>query len=375
MPATFVPRLVVRQPIATLADDDDERSVFQQVREEVDLRKLFSFSSDAREFDRYWLDHCISPDHDDRQMSMLVFADGVKCQGCEFKADTVDIYQMLHPDLNKYQCAVELLTAEDLKLEGEVVARPTQLRTLDQDIAVRYHLALAAAPDALAGLEAMGFTREAVRHFKLGWARTLVPVLPKEFDQLDTAHDIEWREVNGKQQPYQWQWRWSVPVYEGDKLRQVLYRKASAADLGAKIKMEWNAGTAWMFNGDALDEADEGVFASGWGDVMVLWQWGIPAGCGISGDGQTIRPEWLERLRRLKRPFSVTDADEAGLKLRAQLDAKVPWMRHITLPYAIGSKKDVRDFRLDGHTGDEFRALMRAADIEKSWRVLRRRAR
>lgn len=353
-------------------DEVETENVFERVRQEVDLHKIFPFSNDARAFDRYYLDHCINPEHPDQQMSLLVFADGARCQACGFRADAVDIYQMSHPDLNKYQCAVALLEDGELALDrNSIQAKPREVRKLDQDLAVRYHLALAMNQEAFDQLKAFGFTAESIRHFKLGWARVLVRLSPHEEETAQTAPDIEWREVNGKPVPFQWQWRYSVPVFENGILRQIVYRKSAGYTLGPKTTMEYHAGT-WLYNKDALKGADFVVVGSGWGDVIVMHQWGIPAVCSIAGDGH-FRKEWFDDVRRVPRVYSATDADEAGQKFRSHLEEEIPWVRHIELPYEIGSKRDVRDFHLDGHTREEFFRLMRMADIKKNWKALKRR--
>ncbi len=353
---------------------DRETSVFERVRSEVDLHKVLPPSGAYKEFDGYYLAHCINPEHPDTQLSLLVFHDGVKCQACGLKADTTDVYLMFHPELSKFEAAVALLSG-NYRIDGDAKAKPKVLRSLDPDQALKYHLALAGHPDRVEQLEKVfGFERRAIQHFRLGWARVLVPIMPDEYHLVETAPDIEWRQKEGRDpEPYQWQWRFSVPVFDGgrDSLRQMLYRKANDTDLGKKIQMEYRAGTSWLFNGNALDDAEYVVFSSGWGDAIVQWQWGIPAVSGISGDGQ-FRGEWIPRLKQIRRLYSATDADTAGLKLRERLSAEIPWIRHITLPYPIGTKKDVRDYHLDGHGGDEYKRLMKRADMEASWRTLRR---
>lgn len=354
-------------------DEVETENVFERVRQEVDLHKIFPFSNDARAFDRYYLDHCINPEHPDQQMSLLVFTDGVRCQACGFRADAVDIYQMSHPNLNKYQCALALLEDGGLALDrSSVQAKPREVRKLDQDLAVRYHLALAMNQEAFDQLKAFGFTAESIRHFKLGWARVLVRLSPHEEETAQTAPDIEWREVNGKPVPFQWQWRYSVPVFTDGRLRQMLYRKANAADLGGKIQMEYGAGTAMLFNQDALDGAEMGVLCEGWGDAIVLWQAGIPAVTGISGAGQ-FREEWVELLGRVKRLYVVGDADEAGQKMMERVKRRLPWARPLKLPWEHGTKRDIRDLWLAGWRRDDFLRLLRQADVESSWKVLRRR--
>jgi hypothetical protein len=340
------------------------------VRETVDLWKLFPFSEDAQEFSHYKLDHCPSPEHNDQAMSALVFHDGVRCQACGFKASAIDYYLMFHPELSPYTAAVALLSG-DFTIEGDLHAprQQREVRQLDQGLALKHHLALATNADAIAGLEAMGFSKATMRKHHLGYAEVLARLLPSEQELAETTERIEWLERDGKRIPYQRQWRYAVPIYQDSRLRQFIYRKADPADLGAKVQLERAAGTSYLFNVDALKGQKFAILACGWGDALVLDQWQLPAVSGIAGDGHW-QDDWAEVLGQFLRCYIVTDADVAGEKLLERVKTKVPWMRPIRLPYPIGTKKDVRDFVLDGHDRDDFLALMWEADKAASWRAI-----
>lgn len=344
-----------------------DRTVFVRVREEVDLRKVLPTDEDEETFDRYNLRHCISPDHNDRKKSMLVYSDGCHCLSCGFKADAVDAYLLYHPELNKYQAAEALLSGE-YTLEGGVVAERREPRQLDQDLAVRYHLSLAENKEALAGVSTFGFSREAIQYFKLGWARVLVRLDPEEV--TPETEGIEWRERNSKQVPYQWQWRYSVPVYSKGRLVQVIYRKANAADPGPKVTIEKDAGVH-LFNSDALRNADTAVITGGWGDSIACWHWGIAGVNSTAGDGH-FSYEWLPLVGRVKRLYIVGDADSAGQKMMARIRERIPWAVQVELPWEAGSKRDIRDLLLAGWTKEDFLKLLKGAEMKSRWKALKR---
>jgi hypothetical protein len=351
----------------------EQPNIFERVRKEVDLWKVLPPEGHYKEFDGYYLRSCISPDHDDTQLSMLVFHDGVKCQACGLRADTTDVYTMFHPEMGKFQTACALLDG-DYKTDGDAVAKPKVVRNLDPDLALKAHLELAGHPDRVEQLEKVfGFTRAAIRHFRLGWARVMVPILPHEYDRVEGAPDIEWREREGQEpSPYQWQWRFSVPVFDGgkDHLRQRIQRKANEADLGAKVQLEHKAGTNWLFNGNVLDDTDMVVMVEGWGNTVALWQAGIPAVGGISGAGQ-FKAEWAERLGRIKRLYVAGDQDAAGQGMNARIKKHIPWARIVELP-DMHRGGDIRDLWLAGWRRREFLRLLKRADMETSWNVIRR---
>ena len=367
MPVALVAKAVHTNRPTFAAPRQEGENVFERVRQEVDLWKFYRFTPEAEEYDRYYLDRCPSPEHTDRNKSALVFHDAVKCLACGFRASTLDYWMLLYGGDSPYEVARTLLTG-NFTLDTEA-KQPRAVRTLDQGAALEYHLELATNSDALERLQAFGFTKTTIREFKLGYAEVLARLLPDEREHAENADRIEWRDIKGVLVPFQRQWRFSVPVFAGGWLVQMLYRKAQANDLGPKVQLEYNAGTSYLFNGDALKGQEHGVYCSGWGDALILAQWGIPAASGIAGDG-SYRTEWNQLFGNLKRFYSVTDADNAGVALRQRLEREVPWVRHIELPYDIGTKKDVRDYYLEGHTREEFLRLMKLADREQLLRSI-----
>lgn len=338
-------------------------NIFEAVREGVDLTKFYPFSDKARAFDRYYLDVCIAPDHTDSNPSMLVYTDGVRCQGCGFKADTVDLYLAANPHLTPFEAAEELLDRSDLQLDRDRIVPERQLRSLDPADVTRHHLALLDHPDAIEELQEFGFTLDTIRTFKLGVAQVRSLLLPGEEELVDDAE-----EYNGRF--YQLQWRLAVPVFANGQYRQCIYRRRKGA-LGVKTMLEKNAGSGWLFNGDALRKNPESVyFVGGWGDVLALSQWGMTAVASISGDGY-FNPEWFADLKERSQVYVVNDVDAAGEKMRERFQREIPWARAISLPFEPGSGKDVRDF-YNERSEREFLALRRMADVASNWQLLKK---
>lgn len=344
--------------------------VFAEVKAKVDCRKLIADDGSRENFGRYDRQHCINPEHPDDNPTMRIYQDGVMCAACGYRGDAIDVYQLWNPEAGKMDAARALLANPELTFEGTPEGEAgavRQLRTLNPDDAVRYHLALASNPLAISGLMRMGFELRTIKQFRLGWARVLVR-LPMGED-YSTFADTEVRQDRaGKDVTYQWQDRYAVPIFEGKTLRQIIYRKSDDAQLGGKTTMEKDAG-AWLFGRDELEGKRIVVICAGWGDKLILWQWGITAVCSTNGDGHW-NDEWNEDLGNASRLYSVVDADKAGVRLRERISERLPWCRHVGLGFEEGSKMDVRDYKLAGHDGRDFIKMMRQADISASIRVL-----
>lgn len=334
--------------------------LIERVKSEVDVQKLVPLSDAAEDFGRYYRDHCISPDHPDRVATMMVYQDGVNCPACGFKEDAIGLYRMMRPGLNFRQVLEELLSGQWTRDE-DAEFRAKEIRVLDQELGIRNHFALVQHPEALAAWERYGFTRRTVRKWQLGVARVLVRLDPTKDDLTGEVPELEWRTVNEKAVPYQWQIRFSVPVYQGGKLVQVLYRKLSEDQLGSKLTMEKDAGS-WLFGLDEVDDAEEVLVVEGWGDKLIAAQNGFLAVTSTNGAGHW-NSAWNEPLRRVKRLYVIGDADAAGDKLTQKVLREIPWAKPVKLPYEFGSKSDVRQFFLDGHTAADFRRLLDQADI------------
>jgi DNA primase len=344
---------VLTTPLNTAGQGNETRDLLARVRKEVDLRKIVAeVIDDARDFGHYLRGRCLSPEHKDSNPSALYFADGCHCTACGWRADTVGVYRTLHSELGFREALEELLAGGVYERvageEEERKARPA--KTLDAELALRFHFALAANQEALTGLEQMGFTRAAIQHFRLGWATVTTRIEGEDGDIFEPQN------------------RYAVPVFNNGRLVQILYRKSDNALGGGKITMESGAGSH-LFNADVLHRAELVVFAEGWGDVITLWQAGIPAVTSTNGAGH-FREEWAELLGRVKRLYVVGDADAAGLKMVERVQKRLPWARALRLPLLDGSKGDIRDLWLSGWRRREFKQLLRQADFDAAWRVV-----
>jgi hypothetical protein len=83
----------------------------------------------------------------------------------------------------------------------------------------------------------------------------------------------------------------------------------------------------------------------------------------------------LER-RVVRRPLDDPEALQCDRRGQDRLgDAKAPTGAAALdgprrLPYEVGTKKDVRDYKLDGHEGRDFLKLMRIAQLQAAFRIL-----
>lgn len=358
----------------TMRPRSDFYELLAQVKATVDCRKLIADDGTREEWDRYARQRCIHPNHPDDNPTMRIYADGWICAACGERGDAIDTYLMWHPELrgDKRAAARALLDDPELTLDGEaadVSEHRRQQRQLDPDLATQAHLALIEHPDAFKGMSAMGFEPRTIKHFKMGVARVLARLLPDEYALAAAAPGIEWRVVREKEVPYQWQWRYTFPVFHDGTLVQVVYRKANEADLGSKVTLEKDAG-AHLIGRDALRTLPRvGIICSGWGDYLILWQWGFTPFTSTNGDGHW-NDEWSEDLSMIPKLYSVVDADAAGRRMRKRLQERLGWIAHVELPYEADSKKDVRDYKLDGHDGRDFLKLMRLAQQKAAFRVL-----
>jgi hypothetical protein len=317
--------------------------LFDVVADAVDLRKCYPRSDEARDFGRYFRDRCIGPDHQDSAPSMLVFHNGVQCTACGYKRSTLGAMFDLRGRQGSIVTLAQELMGGPFDYNGD--APRSAGRKLDEDRAVDYHIRLLRTPEAYAKVRAMGFTDDAIAHWKLGLHTVGVRVSP-----------------DGQEPPeYENQDRIVFPVFEGGALRQLLYRKLDNEQRGMKIQMEKDAGS-WLINRDALAGASLVVICEGWGDVIALWQLGITAVSSTNGAGHW-NSEWNDDLLLVKQLYASGDADQAGAKLIDRVRKTLFWARPVRPPFAYGSKGDWRDWVLAGGTREQFLRMLRRAPM------------
>lgn len=345
----------------------DFSDLIRQVKVSVDVHKLLPNDPEEEQFSRYWRRKCINPDHTDNSPSMLVYQDGVFCSACGFKADALDLYQAFNPNTALVEATTALLSNEGLQFEGEVAYVHTS-RQLDDSKVALAHLRLFEDKQALAGLHYYGVIPAAIHKFQLGFTEVLGRLLPEELDLAETADRIEWREIKGRQIPYQRQNRYSCPVFdEGGKLRQVIYRKADKGDLGAKVQLEYSCGPQ-LFGIEDIPFAKKVIICEGWADKIMFYQWGFTREngwavvCSTNGAGHWC-DEWTELLGGITKIYFSGDADNAGKRLEARLKRALPWGVQLPTPYPLGTKKDWRDYWLEGKRRSDVDKLIKNASL------------
>lgn len=351
----------------------DIAALIERVKSEVDCQLLIPDDGTREDFGRYVRQSCINPEHTDSVPTMLIFHDGWNCPACGEKGDAIDVYRMWHPDAGVMEACDELLNNSELKLDGEAVSREGRNeRVLDPDLPIKYHFALAEKPEAVAGLMKMGFTKETIRHFKLGWARVKARLEPGT--DIAGLEDAELVDIRGQQVAFQWQWRYSVPIFIDGRLRQIIYRKSADDQLGGKTTMEKDAGSH-LFGQDELVTAGSVAIVEGWGDKLIWHQWGFRPEKGwavvtsTNGAGHW-NSDWNELLGNARRVFVGADADNAGSKMMKRVKADIPWAVPLTLPWPHGTKKDWRDGWLAGWQRPDVDKLIKQAQVAAAWTVV-----
>lgn len=321
-------------------------NVFDVVSANVDLRKCFQFSAAARQFpEGYWRDHCIAKDHTDDHATMLVFQDGVFCPACGFRRSVLGAL-MVQSGRDQYDLASELLAGGYEIDPDTVVERKT--KKLNSDAVFKGHIWLLQNPSVLNRVLAWsGFTMQAILHWKIGVMNVGVNISD-----------------NPKQPVYENQNRISFPVFEGDRLTQVLYRKLvneqlEEDQLGPKIQMESGAGSQ-LINGANIerDKPSTVIICEGWGDVVALWQLGYYAVTSTNGAGHWNK-DWNEYLFFVPKVFVSGDADFAGMKMIDRMRQHIYWARPLPPPFEYGTKGDWRDFVKQGGTKATVEARMK----------------
>lgn len=305
---------------------------------EIDLRKVFPFSPQARQFTQSVKDRCINPDHEDLKGSMLVFNNGCYCMACGFRLSTRKALEHLRPEMDNKQL-VDWLRSGNFKFTPSKENAP---KILDADTTIFNHIRLAQSKTYVALVSDFGFTKQSIAKWRLGIA--------------DVSVNVSRVDENPK---YETQERIAIPVIVEGRVQQIIYRKLYDSQLGEKIQVVRGCG-AKLINSDALEKSKRAFHVEGWGDVIALDQLGIVATSSTNGAGH-FHSAWIEHFRYVSDLGVSGDADASGHKLITRFQQKLPWAKPVYPPYQMGSKGDWRDFVRDGGTREQFEKLVKQA--------------
>ncbi len=197
------------------------------------------------------------------------------------------------------------------------------------------HQLLMKDKEVLKYLHLRRFSRDAVIHFKLGCS-------------------IE--------EGVKWLW---YPYILGTEVKNVKKRALPPADKAFK---RIYGGQSAMFNERALfvTGQEEIIIAEGEADCVALWSMGMDHVVGVTIGAGGINNQWIEQLDKFQRIYFVYDPDAAGKKGATKFATRLGLNRcyNIKLPPGI---KDVNDYFIAGHSGQDFLKLKETArqfDVE-----------
>jgi DNA primase len=266
-------------------------SIFEELREQVDLAELAARYTDLQPSGRALVGCCPNPDHDDEHPSFYVYPDArFFCYGCRWHGDVTDLWAAvkgLRPgteaalDLAR-EYSVDLPTASAEAKEKAERRRQQEAEYLKR--AQEHHAALSQHPSVVEWWEGRGFDEGLREKFLLGvagaGAEATIP-----FWNRGRVHGIVRRKLEGE------------PKYVLPK------------------KEDFPAGYRPLF---VPDRVREGMFlVEGYVDALAL----SALGYGVAGIGGTHpNQEQLAELKRLPgRIYVLPDADEEGRKAAPRL--------------------------------------------------------
>jgi uncharacterized protein (DUF927 family) len=213
-------------------------------------------------------------------------------------------------------------------------------------------------PRIVEGLERRGLTRETISQQKIGWAIN-PDGLRRHLNELN--FDREAVKSSGILRLAGGGWflrnRIVIPYWSKGKL--VWYRGRIDPDGGDGPK--YISPARWkvrLYNEDVIETADDRIFiCEGEPDTWALMAQGLPV-VGIPGAG-TFKEEWVPLFARFRLIYVCLDPDQAGRSGAARIARLLgDRVRLVELPSGV----DVNDFfYAEGHTKDDFSALVRSA--------------
>ncbi len=152
-------------------------SVFETLREEVDLLALAERYAEMQPSGRAYVGRCPCPDHEDNDPSFHVYPDRrFRCYGCGRHGDVVDLWALANGVELGLAAALDLAKEFEIVLpaaDAEAQRQAEERRRLEAKYlaqAEKVHSALARHPDVAEWWEGRGFDEGLRRRFLLGAA-------------------------------------------------------------------------------------------------------------------------------------------------------------------------------------------------------------
>lgn len=333
-----------------MARRDDES--WAEVRARYDLREMIPEQGARVRRNRYDSDRC--PFHEDRNPSFLIWPDWYECRACGERGNVVDW-------VAKTKGIPEREAARLLR-DGvsETPAPPRRPRIvhevapLSPELALAYHRSLGEGERGW--YHWRGISDDTIDRFRLGYG---VP-------------------------PGRSEGRFTIPVYEGERLVNVRYRRDDRCpscsspwtsevskglfeclecsntfgriDLDDKYIGIADHNDAVLFNAASLVGAETAIICEGEFDAIILAQAGYSAVTSTSG-ATSFRSEWAAGFVAVPVVYAVFDSDAAGEKGLARVLELIPKARAVRLPRGM----DVSEYVvMEGL--DAFQGRLKAAD-------------
>jgi DNA primase len=260
-------------------------SIFEELREQVDLAELAARYTDLQPSGRALVGCCPNPDHDDEHPSFYVYPDArFFCYGCRWHGDVTDLWAAVKGLRPGTEAALDLAREYSVDLptaSAEAKEKAERRRNLEADYLARaqeHHEALLRYPSVANWWEGRGFYEGLREKFLLGVTDAGHAAIP--FWNCGRVHGIIRRKLEGE------------PKYVLPK------------------KEEFPLGYRPLFVPSAVKD---GMFlAEGYVDALAL----AALGYGVAAVGGT-RPnqKQLNELKRLSgQIYVLPDADEEGRK-------------------------------------------------------------
>jgi twinkle protein len=197
----------------------------------------------------------------------------------------------------------------------------------DPEIAIQAHERLLKNKEGLEYvIETRGISMEAITHFKLG---------------LIDKDGTKWL---------------AIPHYVRGELLNIKSRSFPPAE--KTFRRIANCPSV-LFNADSLGAVDTIFIAEGELDAISLWGRGIKNVVGVTTGAGSFDPEWIDRLKELKKIYLVYDPDEPGQKGAREVARRLGYFRcfNVVLPNGL----DINEFFRSGMDIFDFQCMVNQA--------------